>query len=448
LTRTLMINNKIVYSDACSTQSPATSLSTPVQANVANTLFDVVFTMNVPVGKTAFLPGAVTITAQAAVAVATIGSTNYPVYCEFPVSRSPYNVTVRPDVTSYAISTVTGLALTIATAGVAAQYTITSKDAAGNVRDSQGDTYLVYAASATGASFAGTVGYLSGGLYVVQYTPTVQGAYVLKTYLGTADKTTALTVFPGAACASLSLANSNYLSLSTAGYISEFSVQCKDSYNNLRTVAVDKWIVRIKGNSSTNSEEQHDARVSSASVTGGSQVYQLGRYKALYRTTKSGAFAVNVMLTHTQGLNATYFRDLLYTSIAYNAIEFNTVPFGVNWGLGTPNSQVGVVDNWSAVWTGYLLQNLAASNVPITFKMTVQSSTDKARLYIDDRFIIDQNTATDPSASLLLNTNVMYDIKVYYANPTGNAAVGLHGAPEVMYTLPFHPATCLRQHPT
>ena len=32
------------------------------------------------------------------------------------------------------------------------------KDADGNVRDSQGDTYLVYAASATSASFAGTVG--------------------------------------------------------------------------------------------------------------------------------------------------------------------------------------------------------------------------------------------------------------------------------------------------
>jgi len=283
---------------------------------------------------------------------------------------------------------------------------------------------LVYAASATGASFAGTIGYLSGGLYVVQYTPTVQGAYVLKTYLGTADKTTALTVYPGAACASLSLANSKYLSVSTAGYISEFSVQCKDSYNNLRTVAVDKWIVRVKGNSSTNSEEQHDARVAVASLSGGSQVYQLGRYNALYRTTKSGAFAVNVMLVSTQGLNATYYRDLLYSNIAYNAIEINTASFSMtSWGLGTPNSQVGVVDNWSAVWSGYLLQNLAASNVFVTFKMLVQTSTDKARLWIDDRFIIDQNTATNPSASLLLNTNMMYDIKVYYANPSGNAGV-------------------------
>jgi hypothetical protein len=302
-------------------------------------------------------------------------------------------MTVRPDVTSYAISSVTGQALTVATAGVTAQYTVTSKDASGNIRDSDGDAYLVYAASATGASFAGTVRYSSGGLYVVQYTPTVQGAYVLKTYLGTADKTTALTVYPGAACASLSLANSNYLSVSTAGYISEFSVQCKDSYNNLRTVSVDNWIVRVKGNSSSNSEEQHDSRVRVASQSGGSQVYQLGKYNALYRTTKSGAFSVNVMLTHTQGLNATYFRDLQFSNIAHNAIEFNTASFNIDtWGLGTPNSQVGVVDNWSVMWTGYLLQDLAPSLSFVTFTVLPQTvSTDKVRLWIDDRFIIDQN---------------------------------------------------------
>jgi len=423
-TRILMINNKIVLSDTCpaSLAVQPTSTSTPVQANVANTLFDVVFTMSVPVGKPGVLPGTVSISAQTTVAAATIGAAAYPVYCEFPVSRSPYNVTVRPDVTSYAISTITGLALTIATAGVTSQYTITSKDAAGNIRDSQGDTYLVYAASATGASFAGTIGYLSGGLYVVQYTATAQGAYVLKTYLGSADKTTALTVYPGTACASLSLANSKYLSVSTAGYISEFSVQCKDSYNNLRTVAVDKWIVRLKGNSSTNSEEQHDARVYVASVSGGSQVYQLGRYTALYRTTKSGAFAVNVMLVNTQGLNATYYRDLLYTNVAYNAIEFNTADlFVTSWGLGTPNSQVGVVDNWSVIWSGYLLSKPTTTFV--TFKMLVPAITDKARLWIDDRFIIDQNTATILIASLSLNSNMMYDIKVYYANPSGTASV-------------------------
>ena len=30
------------------------------------------------------------------------------------------------------------------------------------------------------------------------------------------------------------------------------------------------------------------------------------------------------MLTHTQGLNATYFRDMQFSNIAHNAIEFNT----------------------------------------------------------------------------------------------------------------------------
>jgi len=431
LKRVLMINNKVVLSDSCTVGTPsniASSTTTPVQAHVANTLFDVVFTMTVASSQTSFYPASVSIyAARGAITAAAIGSSDYPTYCEFPVSRSPYNVTVRPDVTSYAISTITGLALTVATAGVTAQFTITSKDAAGNIRDSAGDTYLAYAASATGASFAGTVSYSTGGLYIVQYTPTVQGAYVLKTYLGTADKTTALTIYPGAACASLSLANSNYLSLSTAGYISEFSVQCKDSYNNLRTVSVDNWIVRVKGNSSSNSEEQHDSRVSIASQIGGSQVYQLGRYNALYRTTKSGDFSINVMLTHTKGLNATYFRDLQYSNIAYNAIEFDTSALVRNWDLGTPNSQVGVVDNWSVIWRGYLLQNIATSTNFVTFKMIPQSmSTDKVRLWIDDRFIIDQNSgANNPSASLMLNTNVMYDIKVYYANPSGQAGLSV-----------------------
>jgi hypothetical protein len=223
---------------------------------------------------------------------------------------------------SYTISSVGGYILSITLFGDHGQGSLQGSTSVDRIRASfsiQDDGYST-------ASWSPTV----AGVYSLSVMHgAVQGAYVLKTYLGTADKTTALTVFPGAACASLSLANSNYLSLSTSGYISEFSVQCKDSYNNLRTVAVDKWIVRIKGNSSTNSEEQHDARVSSASHVGGSQVYQLGRYNALYRTTKSGAFAVNVMLAYTQGHNATYFRDLLYTSIAYNAIEFNTGPFSV-----------------------------------------------------------------------------------------------------------------------
>jgi hypothetical protein len=73
------------------------------------------------------------------------------------VRSSPFMVTVKPDVTDFAVSTMTGEALSIATAGVQSQFTLQAKDTWGNTITGGGDQYLVHIASVGGSVLEGSV---------------------------------------------------------------------------------------------------------------------------------------------------------------------------------------------------------------------------------------------------------------------------------------------------
>ena len=63
-----------------------------------------------------------------------------------------------------------GVALTLGTSGAAASFTISSKDAWGNVRTEGGDQYLAHIASVGGTVFEGSVVDVADGTYTVSCT--------------------------------------------------------------------------------------------------------------------------------------------------------------------------------------------------------------------------------------------------------------------------------------
>jgi hypothetical protein len=334
------------------------------------------------------------------------------------VSNSPYQYVTQPDVTAWTKSTTYGEALTIATAGVTGQFTIQSKDLNDNKRDTGGDEYLVHAASSTGAAFSGTVEDMQDGTYVVKYTPSRQGAYTLKLYMGTSDMTTSLHVQPGAAFGPNSVANSNQLTIATAGHMATFTIQAKDEYKNLRTIESNDWIVRL----STGSTEEHNNFVR---YIGGHPfnptIDQLGKFEVHYRTTASGQFNVHVQLAEGNGLNAWYYRDETLNNTALSRRD-STVSF--NWGSGSPSPSVGIVDGFSAQWSGYVKPALTEE---LTFTVNL-ASDDRVKLWVDDHYIIDKwdsSPGSSTAGTIKLASNTLYDIKMYYKDIAGDSAVKL-----------------------
>jgi len=337
------------------------------------------------------------------------------VFKELAVGNSPFKFVESPDVTHWDRSIIKAESLTIATAGVPSQFTIQSRDKNNNNRVSGGDFYVIQGASATGAAFSGSVADNLDGTYTVVYTPSVQGAYILKHFLGEADKTTSLTVQPGATCASTCNSNSNYLSTATAGFQAWFTLQAKDQYKNLRTIGDNNFILRLNGPQS----EEHNLK---STYVGGNLVHQLGKFSTQYRTSQSGTFAINVLLAETQGLNATYYRDPNTLSQVLTRID-SKVSF--NWGAGTPDPQVGVTDSFSIYWNGFVK---APATGRFTFAIATDGIDERIQLWVDNRYIIDSWTSTHAlvmEATIMLNENVLYDIKMRYNDLGGKASVDL-----------------------
>jgi len=337
------------------------------------------------------------------------------VFRELAVANSPYKFVEAPDVTFWDRSIISAESLTIATAGVTSQFNIQSRDKNNNNRVSGGDLYIIQGASATGAAFSGTVSDNMDGSYTVVYTPSVQGAYILKHFLGEADKTTSLTVQPGPTCSSTSTSNSNYLTIATAGFQAWFTIQAKDQYKNLRTIGDNNFVLRLNGPMN----EEHNLK---SRYVGRNLVHQLGKFSTQYRTSRSGTFAINVLLASTQGLNATYYRDPNTESQVFSRID-NNVYF--NWGSSTPDPQVGVTDSFSVSWTGFVK---APAFGLYTFAIATDGIDERIQLWVDNRYIINSWAATHATlveATIMLNEDVLYDIKIRYNDLSGKSSVDL-----------------------
>ena len=276
-------------------------------------------------------------------------------------------VTVKPDVTDFAVSTIAGEALSIATAGVQSEFTLQAKDAWGNTITEGGDQYLVHIASVGGSVLEGAVKDNTDGTYKVTYTPGTQGTYDVNVYLGSSSKTTTLLVEPGSICASTSVTNGLSLTVGTAGYAATFTIQAKDAFKNLRTKDGDDFVMRVTGPGG----EGHNNPMA---YIGASPNTNLGRYTVAYRTTKSGTFSVDVKMASGNGLYGVYYRDDTFSNAVKTATD-GTVDF--NWGSDSPDSKVGIVDGFSIEWKGYVKPGYSQTT---TFMTKVGEKDERVKL--------------------------------------------------------------------
>lgn len=363
-----------------------------------------------------YLPTAYLAITQATMGVSTVPLGSASLAQSAAVAGSPYAVTVKADVTDFASSSVTGIALTLATAGVQSEFTITSTDRHGNLRSEGGDQYLVHVASVAGSVFEGTVTDAADGTYTVKYTPSVQGTYDVKVYLGSSDKTATLLVEPGAACASTSVPNGSPLTTATAGFSATFTIQAKDAFRNLRTLGSDQYMVKISSGS-----EVHNNPVSYIGVAPNTN---LGRFTVAYRATRSGTFSVDVRMAHSPGLTGSYYRDEAMTNLVATQTD-STIDN--NWGKGSPSNEVGIVDGFSVAWSGYLKPTVTGT---YTFYPTVKEKDERVKLWVDDQWIVDQWASLSTSVETVLGTlwlaaNALYDVKLQYKDVSGSSSISL-----------------------
>jgi len=344
-----------------------------------------------------------------------VGSANLAVASQ--VQGSPYNVTVMPDVTDFAVSTMVGQALTISSAGVLSAFTIQAKDTSGNLRTTGGDQFLVHVAAVGGMATDGVVQDFNNGTYVATYMPTAQGVYDIRVYMGSSDKFTTLFVQPGAACAATSLVNGLGLTVSTGGFAATFTIQAKDAFKNLRTLGTNEFFARLIGPGT-------EAHNNPATYIGVSPASNLGRFSIAYRPTRSGNFSIDVKLASTNGLNCTYFRD----PGLVNAVKTVVDPrVDHNWGTDTPDASVGITDGFSIRWSGYLK---SPDYGIYTFYTALSGTDERVKLWVDDQWVIDQwsslgTAGTAPTGTLYMVKNSLYDIRVEYKDVMGSSEIHL-----------------------
>ncbi|KAF4031960.1 Fibronectin type III domain [Phytophthora infestans] len=177
------------------------------------------------------------------------------------IAGSPYPITVTPGATDFPYTTAFGSGLTMATAGVTAQFIIQAKDQNDNNKTIDGDAFDVeIKGTSTGTANGVQLApfeehkYIGQGQYLVRYLPSVSGTYTVSIQtvngidiycgLGKLHKCSpfALTVRPGPATPHTSQALGNAAATTygvldglieaVAGLVSNFTIQARDTYAN------------------------------------------------------------------------------------------------------------------------------------------------------------------------------------------------------------------------
>ncbi len=323
---------------------------------------------------------------------------------------------VGPSVTDFDASSISGGALTLATAGVAAQFTITAFDVFNNRRTRGGDIFTARITGSAGSSDV-QLSDLGSGLYAGTYVVSGQGAYSLSVALGSALKSTSVLVQPAQMCASVSLGNGGGLSVATAGFVQMFSVISRDEYRNVRTIDFNELSVRLV---SADGAETHTVP---SDYIGAAPDINLGKYVSYYRPTRSGSFSLSVRHASVNGLNATVFND---ANLTYPVGSLITDGIDYNWGRGPPPLSP-LADRFSIRWTGLVK---APHSGTFTFTVIFAETDERVRLWVRDRWLVDVWTATANAATSLSGTvdllaNALYDVRVDYAELFGFAQVSL-----------------------
>ena len=399
------------------------------------------------------------------------------------LSNSPMRVLVHPSWKCASKSTASGMGLTLATAGAAATFTITTRDSFSQLSTMGGDGFSVSADRAgavmamqyfsycapsltecsVSSSGIGTqsIADQDTGTYLVAFTPTRSGKYRINVKLGLYSELFGspyqLYVRPGSICASRSYVQGDGLTLATSGQQSRFTVFAQDSFSNsvqfLNANALDCVDSTISpgtcgltvsiGSSVTKVEPRDsgfDVITSEEPAAGWDVAYTIDKTFPTrnYTTTLSvnGNYISNIL---SGGLFATYYSDtdlmvpVVIKTVA--AIDFSGDGVGLSGGVDA------LVDNWpwkglkvlSSTSTVYADANFAARwtgliepeyNQIYTFGLSISDVGERVRLWVDNSLIVDDWTSLaslHPTGTYHFTKDFnLYDIKVEFVERGAN----------------------------
>jgi hypothetical protein len=341
-----------------------------------------------------------------------------PIYYVKDLSGSNAVVQVLPAICDFFASEKYGMGLTLSTSGLVSAFYIQSRDRFGNKRSSGEDIFgsHVRHVSVLGSHVSSKATYLSGGKHEIRYTVTVQGAYTIDIIFGSSVVQTDMYNMAGFAEGTLCVANSEFLSVATAGHNFEFWIQSKDAYRNLRTLSGENWYVSLKRNDT----EEHSVKVDYIGDSHG-LAYGLGKYKGSYRTTTSGAFSLSVNMVQKTGLLRVIFSDTSFT-LRQQVSQVQRVDF--NWGTNGPLSNASLLpDYFSAKFSGFLKSETTGIH---TFFISVADANEAATLKIAHQVVLNSalyQGQSEFSGTIDLISKLLYPIELSYSETSGSASV-------------------------
>jgi hypothetical protein len=337
----------------------------------------------------------------------------------------PNLVVFNPAATGNAACTITGMALSLATAGISSTFSLTTYDVYGNRRLMGGMPnvdYIDATLKQTNGAFAsiGTT-HVGAGIYMLSYAATASAQFTLSVNIDS-SRTFTVNVNPGVPCASTSAVYGEALALATAANAATFFITVRDAFGNTRSVDDSRWYVTMSDNVS----EFKNLKVVYHTASGRSDTYAVS-----YRLSKSGTFRIWASMADTynistSGLLGNYFVDCNLANLVMTRTDA-VISFNWNTQSPVPSDNTGDVC-FSVLWTGYIQPPTSGT---YTFSVTLGGTDEQVRLWVDDRFIIDTwsplvTTSVSLSGTVQLISNTLFDIKLQYRDSSvNNAAITL-----------------------
>jgi hypothetical protein len=222
------------------------------------------------------------------------------------VNNSPYVVTVIPNVPAAATTTGSGAALASASTNIQTSFQITTRDAWGNLVLQGGATFLVQLTHPVKGSVSGACVDLLNGRYTCSYVAKYVGdasiVMLRVALIGSGSSSVdiagspfAVDVTAGPALGTLCIAQGTALVSAVAGVRTNFSIQVRDYFDNIKTNAGSEVVSVVFTGPSPST-----ATVSSANAGISIQYASGGMYVVSYRLTTKGTYSLRVQVDGTE----------------------------------------------------------------------------------------------------------------------------------------------------
>lgn len=144
----------------------------------------------------------------------------------------------------------------------------------------------------------------------------------------------------------------------------------------------------------------------------------------------------NTSATGATGWNASYYANTTFAAPAALAQTESTIPNNGDWGTGTPDPAVPH-NSYTARWTGQILPQYSQ-----TYHI-VGRVDDAVKIWINNQLVVDRwpgGGVQDTTGSIDLRENVLYDIRMEYAENTGSAEAHLqwYGDDQAKQVIPMN----------